>query len=80
MDWKISLDKYLTTPPDDGFDCWAEDVLGNQLSDSFYEKNEDWIDEYDGLCNKWLNKLFNKEVPASDAAKIIERAFGMYVK
>jgi len=23
MNWKISLDKYLTTEPDDGFSGWA---------------------------------------------------------
>jgi len=74
MNWKQSLDRYLTTPPDDGFDGWAEDAL-NSLSNDFYALNEDWIDEYNGQCNRWLNKLFDKGIEPIRAAAIIERAF-----
>jgi len=78
MDWKASLDKYLTTPPDDGFDNWCENVVGKEISDSFYSENEDWIEEYNGQCNKWLNDLFNRSKHPTDAAKILERAFKYY--
>jgi hypothetical protein len=74
MNWKISLDKYLTTPPHDGFDGWSEDAC-NKIADTFYDENEKWINEYDGQCNKWLNELFRRGKSPTDAAKIIERAF-----
>lgn len=78
MGFKESLDRYLTTPPDDGFDNWAEEV-GNAFSDEFYTKNEWWFDEYNGQYNKWLNELFRRGIGSSDSSKIIERAFNMYV-
>lgn len=80
MNWKTSLDRYLTEPPDDGFDGWAE-ALVNSISDNFYMANEDWLNENktDGQCNKWLNKLFyNRGKSPEEGAKIIERAFRLY--
>ena len=77
MDWKVSLDRYLTMSPDDGFDGWCEDVIG-KITDAFYNENEDWINEYDGQCNKWLNELFWRGKDMTEAAKIIERAFKIY--
>lgn len=78
MDWKISLDKYLTTPYDDGFDGWCEDVLGNKMTDTFYNENEKWIEDTNGQCNKWLNKLFYLGFEPRQAAEIIERAFKIF--
>lgn len=79
MDWKNSLDRYLTTEPEDGFSGWADVVL-DKMSDDFYNLNEDWLFEYDGQCNKWLNKLFNKGKEYSEAAQIIERAHSIFIK
>ena len=79
MSWKVGLDKYLTTSPDDGFDDWCDDVLGNKLTDTFYNENEKWVDEYDGKCNTWLNELFKRGKNTTEAARIIERAFLIYV-
>lgn len=76
--WKNSLDKYLTTPPDDGFDVWVEDVLGNKITDKFYNENEEWLEKHDGQCNKWLNELFNQNKNTTEAAQIIERGFKFY--
>jgi len=45
MNWKNSLDKYLTSEPYDNFDIWAEDVV-ECFTDQFYWDNEDWILEY----------------------------------
>ena len=73
--WKSSLDRYLTTEPDCGFDNWCEQVT-ESFTDNFFDNNEDWIMEYDGLCNKWLNKLIDKE--PKQAAILIERAFKIY--
>ena len=78
MDWKAGLDRYLTTEPDNGFNFWCEDVLGNKITETFFYKNEEWILEYDGQCNKWLNKLFNRGKDTNEAALIIERAFKLY--
>jgi len=47
MNWKISLDRYLTEPPDDGFDNWCDNLL-NHIPDDFYNDNEAWFEDYDG--------------------------------
>jgi len=73
--WKISLDKYLTTEPYSDFDNWSEQVI-EAFTNNFFDSNEDWIMEYDGLCNKWLIKLINKK--PKQAAIIIERAFKIF--
>ena len=75
MNWKTSLDKYLTSPFDDGFDNWCE-LVTESMSNEFWERNENWILDSD-LCNKWLNKLQDKEPEL--AGQIIERAFKRYV-
>lgn len=80
MGFNESLDRYLTTPPSDDFDNWCEDVLGDKISDSFYNENEKWIDEYDGQCNKWLNELFKRGIDSVKSALIIERAYKIYIK
>ena len=80
MNWKISLDKYLTTPYDDGFEDWANKVI-EYMSDDFYNKNEDWINKDNGQCNKWLNKIFyNKCKEPKISATIIERSYKLYKK
>lgn len=76
-DWKLSLDRYLLSESDNHFDSWAENVI-EYLSDDFYMGNEDWVMEYSGVCNNWLNKLFNKSTPIKKAAAIIERAHRVY--
>ena len=72
------FDRYLTCPPDDGRDGWAEDVI-EAFSESFYNTNSDWIFSGNGLCNKWLNLIFNKGRSPKQAAMIIERAVSRYV-
>jgi hypothetical protein len=78
MDWKQSLDKYLTSSPNDDFSDWCEDVE-NRFSDTYYDYNQSWILEYDGISNKWMNKLYNKGIKPSNAAIIIERAFKLFI-
>lgn len=77
MDWKQSLDRYLTTPPDDGFDGWCEGVI-NTVSAECYAQHEAFFDETDGLLDKWLNKLFREDVSEEYAANAIERAIRLY--
>ncbi len=79
MDWKISLDRYLTNPPEDNYTEWCEEVTANQMTAEFYYQNEDWIMDNDSQCDKWLNKLFNKGKEPKQAAIIIEKAFNIYL-
>lgn len=79
MDWKIGLDRYLTQEPDDSFDSYCECVIDSH-DDLFYELNEDWINEYDGQHNKWLNDLFKRDIPFKTATKLIERARAFSLK
>lgn len=79
MKLEQSLDRYLTIPPDDGFDNWADEVL-ELLSTQFHEENELWIFGNNGQHNEWLQKLYyTKECSPIIAAKIIERAFSLYL-
>lgn len=75
MDWKHSLDRYLTSEPDFGFDLWCERVY-DSFSEEFFIENYEWIDKPDGTCNDWFNKLYGKDHKQS--SMIIERAFGIY--
>ena len=80
MDWKQSLDKYLTSMPDDGFSDWVEELIDKHITDKFYKENEEWLDEPNGLYNIWLNKLFNKGLEPKKAAEILERAYNLNFK
>ena len=80
MEWKQSLDKYLTTEPDDGFSDWVEELIDKHITEYFYKENEEWLDEPNGLCNIWLNKLFNKGFEPIKAAEILERAYNLHFK
>lgn len=77
MDWKQSLDRYLTTPPDDGFDGWCEQVI-DAVSAECYEQHEAFFDETGGLLDTWLNKLFRDDVSIEYVATAIERAIRLY--
>ena len=69
MDWKQSLDRWLTTPPDDGFDDYCESVI-NALEEQFYEANEDWAQSME--CDKLLNQCFADGMSIQAAARFIE--------
>jgi len=69
MDWKQSLDRWLTTPPDDGFDGYCESVI-NALEEQFYEANEDWTQSQE--CDKLLNQCFADGMSIQSAAMFIE--------
>jgi len=79
MDWKTSLDKYLTSePPNDGFDIWCEVITEKHITKQFFDLHEDWILDNNGQCENWLNELFNRGKLPEDASKIIERAFKLF--
>lgn len=84
-DWKIGLDKYLTTEPDNNYTDWCE-LVCEKFNDVFYSENEDWITDSE-LCNRWMGLLFDKKYysekfsvqdMAVHSAKIIERSFKLY--
>ena len=77
MNWKQSLDRYLTTPPDDGFTDYCERVT-EAFSDDFFNTNERWILDETEQIDKWFNKLFSKGIEPIISSKIIERAFKIY--
>lgn len=76
MNWKTSLDRYLTTPPDDGseeycFTVW--DKYTNDITDDKWEENTE-------LFEKWTDKCFDKGLSPEQAGKLIERAYSIYKK
>jgi hypothetical protein len=79
MDWKKSLDRYLTSEPVDTFTPYCEKVL-DAVSDDFYNKHYDNSGfENSDTENRWLNKLFDKGYSPEEAAKIFERAYMCYI-
>jgi len=74
MGFSESLDKYLTSSPYYVFDNWIE-LVTESLTEDFLEVNEEWVTEYDGQCNEFFSKLYDKDAEPVEAAKIIERAF-----
>ena len=77
MSFAINLDKYLTTPPDNGFESWFDEMTEN-FDEDFFHTNEDWVLNWEGLCDTWATKLFEQEYNPFHAAEIIERAFKVY--
>lgn len=70
--WKRGLDKYLTTPPDDGFDYWCDGLVENGLCDDFYEVFEDWILDTNSEFYIWAVELFKKGLTPTQAGKEIQ--------
>ena len=69
MGWKESLDKYLTTPPDDGFDQWCESTV-DAVSDAYYHSHEEWFEHNES--DVLFNELFKQGLSPTEAAVIIE--------
>ena len=79
MDWRISLDKYLTQEPQDYYDEWCL-VVVEGFSEEFFNKYEDEILNKTTIIDKWLNSLYDKGCSCYNASAIIERAVKLYVK
>lgn len=78
MNFKTALDKYLTTPPEDGSEnyideVWAIDEPLGMISDKDYDDNND-------LLIDWTIKCFDKGLTPEKAGRIIYRAFIIYIK
>lgn len=78
MDWKSSLDRWLTSDPNEGQYSFIESLI-DSLSDQFYSDHEDWINDENGTFNKWVGKLYSEgRVSYKEGAAIIERAYKFY--
>ena len=76
-DWKQSYDNMLARgPQDDGFDAWFEDTV-EELSNEFWEANEDWVME-DDVAIDWFNRLIHKS--PKETAAIIQRAHRIFIE
>ena len=73
-----SLDRYLTTPPEDRYNDQWWDELMESFSNEFFQNNEEFIVDEDGQCDKWAYRLFENDKMPSEASKIIERAHKIY--
>ena len=78
MNWKESLDRWLTTEPDNPFEHWV-DHLYEAYTDDFFDRNELFILN-STLHDKWAYKLFSSEKTTTESALIIERALNIYYK
>lgn len=75
---RTALDRYLTSPPDfTSSQDWNDKVWGiipnGVISPDDYDTHED-------MFFKWEDKLFTANVEPENAAKIISRAFRLYLK
>jgi hypothetical protein len=80
MNFSVSLDRYLTTPFDDGFDNYFEAVT-EKLSSEFFDDNEEWVLEDRGQYNTWLNRCYYQKQSGKnikETAQVIERAHRIY--
>jgi hypothetical protein len=74
-----NLDEYITNIPIDDFTPYYEEVyesFSNKFYFNVYENSNKF--ENSELENKWLFKLFNKEIEPYKASNIIERAYKLY--
>ncbi len=69
MDWKQSLDKWLTSEPEDLFSAWAEQVV-DAVIDEVYTDNEAWFESEE--CDDMLNVLYKQDMDVIDASQEIE--------
>lgn len=76
MGWKQSLDRYLTSPPDDGFTDYFE-LVTEALTQDFFDANEDWVLN-DKQSEKWIGMCFDKGIDPEKSALIIQRAKKIY--
>ena len=80
MSWKQSLDRYLTSEPEDYFTPYCDEIIEKYISDDFYKNYyEDSVLMNSDIEDRWLSKLFRKGYTPEEAAKIFERAFILHV-
>lgn len=72
MNWKISLDRWLTTEPEDDYTPFWEGVV-ESFTESFYNVHEDFI--HSCVCDGLIEKLYDKGRDIQTTARIIERYF-----
>lgn len=69
MNWKQSLDRYLTTPPEDRFDNYCDEII-ECVSKDFYDNNEDWLNSQE--ATNIMDSYFRSGITPKEAAILIE--------
>jgi hypothetical protein len=72
---KINMDRF-SGEPEDGFTNFCE-AVDDEFTDGFFEANEEWITNGAGLCNLWMDMLY-QEVTPKQAARIIEKVHARF--
>ena len=73
---KNSLDRWLTTEPEDSYTPYYEEVV-ERFTESFYEAHEESIVCSDGSIPTWIERMYNKGRSPKEAAMTIERLVRM---
>lgn len=68
------LDRYLTTPPEDGYSEYFERLYEHLTEEQYNEMNEALFIESE-TEEKWVDSLMYKEIDPRKSAEIIYRAF-----
>ena len=76
MNWKVSLDRYLTSEPEDGFSIWVDILYEKVLTNEFYRKYENSL--YGKKVDIILSKLFERDYDVDTAGQIFMRLFRLY--
>lgn len=68
-----SLDKYLTSEPDDNFYEYYWSKVTNLIDDNFYEENEAWFEDFtqDAEINELMLYCYNNNLDPKEAADYI---------
>lgn len=76
--WKQSLDRYLTTPPDDNWEGFYEDVADSYTEEQYkYLEDNKLFDSYQE--QDWIDELIARDyTDTKQVATIVYRAFKLY--
>lgn len=70
-DWKTSLDRYLTNPPDDdGFESYFE-AVAEAMPNDWWVKHNDWFINSD-LCDQLISDAFQQGWDITDTVWQVE--------
>jgi len=71
MNWKIGLDRYLTSEPDDGYDGWFEQVVDN-FTDEFYYQYEEKLQDPDSFISKTIDGYWDNGYSPKETATQVQ--------
>lgn len=76
---KAALDRYLTQGycPGDASEEYSEEIWGNQIAETEISSGE--YENHEEIFWQWEGKLFNEGKTVEEAARIIVRAYNLYL-